>query len=51
MKANYMIMTIYFLYVICMQLMVFFIAMNDVYDKYYQCSVIKHTESACVCLL
>ncbi len=29
-----MIMTIYFLYVFCMQVMVFFIAIKDVYDKY-----------------
>ncbi len=29
-----MIMTIYFLYEFCMQVMVFFIAIKDVYDKY-----------------
>ncbi len=36
-----MIMTIYFLYAFCMQLMVFFIAIKDVYDKHLQCSIIK----------
>ncbi len=35
----------------CMQLMVFFIAIKDVYDKHQQCSVIKHTKSECVFLM
>ncbi len=35
-----MIMTMYFLYVSCMQLMVFFITIKDVYDN-KQCDIIK----------